>query len=268
MARSIRAPRGIGPWSAAVDRVARSWPRSNDRCVETDTPSPLHALVLAGGQGVRLGTLSKADLHPGGRRLLDRVLDALTPFVSGTTVVVAPESVVVPPGVRRTMESPAGGGPLAGIGAGLAVIAGQRALRPRNTGNTSDDRVVVCSVDTPGVAVLVPRLLDALARAQDDTGTTSPTPGPAPDGAVILGGSPEPFRQYLQGVYRLDALAALLGGEPTLHGRGVARVISRLRLVEVDATAEECRDIDTVDDVAWWDRRLRTAVPQASPSCE
>src|SRR5665647_1703975 len=38
------------------------------------------AVVLAGGRATRLGGLNKAQLEIGGKRLLDRVLDALRPL--------------------------------------------------------------------------------------------------------------------------------------------------------------------------------------------
>ena len=67
----------------------------------------VHALVLAGGTGERLGGASKADLDVGSR-LLDVVLAGLAPRVSGAAVVVAPPGVPVPDGVARTMEEPPG----------------------------------------------------------------------------------------------------------------------------------------------------------------
>ena len=115
----------------------------------------LHAIVLAGGGGRRLGGASKADLDIAGRRLLERVLTGLDGVVDGLRVVVAPPSVRVPRGVLRTLEDPPHGGPLAGIGAGmdaLGAVAG--------SASAADERVLVVSVDTPGVARLA-RLLVA-----------------------------------------------------------------------------------------------------------
>ena len=82
----------------------------------------LDVVVLAGGRGRRLGGLSKADLVVGGARLLDHILGDLAdwdhPAVTlGRTVVVAPDTVNVPDGVRRTLEEPPGGGPSAGVAA-------------------------------------------------------------------------------------------------------------------------------------------------------
>ncbi|WP_433013405.1 molybdenum cofactor guanylyltransferase [Kribbella sp. CA-294648] len=76
------------------------------------------AVVLAGGGSTRFGGVDKAMLVLDGISLLDRVLTAT--ISAATTVVVGPERTVVRP-VEWTRESPPGGGPVAGIAAGLAV---------------------------------------------------------------------------------------------------------------------------------------------------
>ena len=198
----------------------------------------VHALVLAGGTGERLGGASKADLDVGSR-LLDVVLAGLAPHVSGAAVVVAPPGVPVPDGVARTMEEPPGGGPLAGIGAGLDFLTGR-------AGAAGDDRVVVCSVDSPGAGALADRL-SAVVLAPHEAG------------AAIVGGDPEPYTQYLQAVYRArDGARAALGG---LHGVGVRRVLGGLVLRRVGAPWSECRDVDTREDLQWWRARLRGGGP-------
>lgn len=218
----------------------------------------IDAVVLAGGRGTRLGGASKADLDVGGR-LLDRVIDALRPYVTGATVVVAPQKVAVPVGVKRTMEDPPGGGPLAGIGAGLEELG------PEGAG----DLVIVCAVDTPGLAGMLARLVPAALASLEAGG----------DGALIYGGAPEPFDQYLQAVYGLRALRGALrvpaqlgpGDCPGLaesvrlsqspreteivvglHGRGVRRTLKRLRMERVRASREECLDLDTPADLTFW----------------
>lgn len=203
----------------------------------TDTEGPgglIHGIVLAGGTGERLGRVSKADLVVGGRRLLDRVLEGARVVADGTLVVVAPDSVEVPDGCQRVLEDPPGGGPLAGLAAGLDALpppAGAREL------------VLVCGVDTPGIGALAVRLTRALAEH------------PGRDGAIILGGQPEAWRQYLQGLYRRERLGRLLEGL-AVRNRGVTRTLRGLDLIEVPAPAEECRDLDKPADLAWWDARV------------
>jgi len=111
----------------------------------------LDVVVLAGGRGRRLGGVSKADLVVGGARLLDHILGDLAdwdhPGVTlGRTVVVAPDTVNVPDGVRRTLEEPPGGGPSAGVAAALAVLG-------------KGDLVAVLTCDAPRYARALPLLL-------------------------------------------------------------------------------------------------------------
>ena len=78
---------------------------------------PVDLVVLAGGRGTRMGGRDKASIELGGRTLLERVLTA---DLGGRVVVVG--ETAVPDGVRRTVEDPPGGGPVAGIGAGLDAL--------------------------------------------------------------------------------------------------------------------------------------------------
>lgn len=193
----------------------------------------VHALVLAGGSGRRLGGVSKADLDVGDR-LLDLVLAALRSHVNGKVVVVAPATVPVPDGVGRTMEDPPGGGPLAGIGAGVEALEGESGV------------VLVVGVDTPGIHLLAPSLLDAAAQAIAG----------GLDGAIIHGGHPVPYDQFLQAAYDLDALEDVLSAAGAsgagLHGRSVTKVLGQMALVRVPAGSGDCRDLDTPEDLDWW----------------
>jgi molybdopterin biosynthesis protein len=148
--------------------------------------------------------------------------------------------------------------------------------------SAADERVLVVSVDTPGVARLARLLVAAMDRAEarrekpapgwDGTPPRGPVfhagagsgPGPqsAPaqgrraDGALILGGEPRPFRQYLQAVYRCDALRSALEGAGALRGRAVGRTLGGMRLVEVPVRAGLCRDLDTPGDLEFWRGRF------------
>ena len=190
------------------------------------------ALVVGGGGGERLGGVSKPDLILGGVRLIDRVCGVLMEVC----VAVVPPSVRVPDGVLRTLEDPPSGGPLAGVDAGLRALS------------VGDDvLVVVVSVDAPGVGAFLPALLEP---ALDESS----------DGRIVRGGDPEPFDQYLMGVYRAGALrrvideaVAALG---SVRGMGVRRVLRALEVERVSVSADVCRDIDTPEDVDWWESFL------------
>ena len=177
-----------------------------------------------------------------GVRLIDRVCAALTGACGAGCVAVVPPAVRVPNGVARTLEDPPGGGPLAGIDAGLSAL---------NLGEGG--RVVVGSVDAPGVGEFVPLLL------------AEPL-GEAADGRIVRGGEPEPFDQYLMGVYRASSLRRAIdeavAAYGSVRGVGVRRALSSLALERVDMRAAACRDVDTAEDVAWWEARLARALPR------
>jgi molybdopterin-guanine dinucleotide biosynthesis protein A len=168
------------------------------------------ALVLAGGQGRRLGGVDKAELVVDGVRLLDRALAAGAG--AERTIVVGPRRRA-PNHVLWTREQPPGGGPAAGLAAGLA-LAGAPV-------------VVVLAVDLVNAdAVRVGRLLGALGEA---------------DGVAYrdAGGRLQP----LFAAYRRDALVrALEGLDPA--GAALTAVLAGLRLGSVLDDAA-CRDLDT-----------------------
>lgn len=200
-------------------------------------PRPdLAAIVVGGGGGERLGGVSKPDLTLGGVRLIDRVCDALLEACGAGCVAVVPPAVRVPDSVLRTLEDPPGGGPLAGIDAGLAAL-----------GAPADAWVVVVSVDCPGIADVLAALLDEPL-------------GDRCEGRILRGGVPEPFDQYLMGVYRVGALRRVIdeavARRGSVRGMGVRRVLRALALERVDVSADVCRDVDTPEDVAWWGARL------------
>jgi molybdopterin-guanine dinucleotide biosynthesis protein A len=165
-----------------------------------------------------MGGVDKASIEIGGVTLLERSLAAT---VSALEVVVVGEEVPTSRPVTWTREDPPGGGPAAGILAGL-----DRLLR-------TPDLVVVLAVDMPRLnAGTVARLTWAVEA------------DPGVDGAVLV--DAEGRRQTLAAVYRHAALAA---ARPTNredeHGLPVRRLVGDLLLVEVPAFGDEARDVDT-----------------------
>ncbi|WP_367127077.1 molybdenum cofactor guanylyltransferase [Saccharothrix sp. HUAS TT1] len=174
---------------------------------------PWAALVLAGGRGSRLGGVDKASLVVGGRTLLDHVLDAVAP--ARQTVVVGPRKDGVP-GVTWTREDPPGGGPVAGLTAGLAHVR--------------TDLVVVLAVDQPGITrSTVDRLLAAVGE----------------HGAVLVDGDGR--AQWLTGAWRVAALRAALPADP--RDVSARSVLGPLEPVPVIARPGEARDVDTPSDL-------------------
>src|SRR5246127_2903356 len=96
-------------------------------------------VVLAGGRSSRMGT-PKAGLEWHGSTLLHRTAAILLRALDGPVLGVrAPDQPLpdLPAGVRTTDDPVAGRGPMQGVAAGLAALAGPA------------DRAFVCSCDLP-----------------------------------------------------------------------------------------------------------------------
>jgi len=207
----------------------------------------LDVVILAGGAGERLGGVSKADLLLGGRRLLDHILDDLAAGRAGVplgrVVVVAPDSVAVPAGVSRTLEDPPGGGPAAGICAGLELL-GDGAL------------VAVLTCDAPRSARALPALLVAVAGGSGGSGG-----GAGVDGAVVRNAAG--YDQYLLGIYRFAALRRRAREEHGARDVSARHFFAPLHLVTVDA-GDLDRDVDTWADLATLEETSPGARPGAA----
>jgi molybdopterin-guanine dinucleotide biosynthesis protein A len=182
------------------------------------------AVILTGGGAQRLGGVDKASLELEGRTLLDRALAAVD--AAAEVVVVGPETPTAR-GVRFVRESPAGGGPLAGLAAGVA------ALEPGH------DLVVVVAVDMPHVdAHTVSRLL-AAAHGVDAAWLTDPA-----------------GRRQLAGVVR----PGLVPAPDDARGAAMRSLMDTGQSRDVPAVGAEAEDIDSWDDLA----RLRGEPPDES----
>jgi len=246
------------------------------------------AVVLAGGRGSRLGGASKPEVLVGGRALVDHVLDGVRD--ARRVVLVAPASVARP-GVRTVLEDPPGGGPVAGLAAGLAALAGpgpdthggadsgansradggadsgadggadsgpdSRADGGVGGGAPVPDVVVVLACDVPRAGSAVPALV-AAASSSDVDGAR----------LVAADGSAQP----LVAAYRRAPLAAALGALTSTHGVSMRRALADLRLADVPDVDEASLDADTWDDVArlrrapWWHDREHEQKAAAAPT--
>lgn len=122
-------------------------------------------LLLAGGESRRMGR-PKALLPVGGATLVELIAERLAPEFE-SLLVAARDHSQLPPGLRLhfVADLHPGGGPLAGIEAGLAA--------------TSHEALVAVACDMPRVS---PDLLGRLLRASDGFDAAVPR----------LGGRPEP----------------------------------------------------------------------------
>ncbi len=210
--------------------------------------TPVHdALVLAGGAGRRLGGASKPDVLVDGVSLLDRVLAAAAP---ARRVVVVGPSRLARPGVTTVMEEPPGGGPVAGIDAGLRSLDAW--ARPgvgpdggtRGRAHDDDVPVLVLACDVPRVGAVVPDLLTALvSSSQLDAVRLVDTAGHA---QLVAAYRRRPLRAALAALHRT-------GG---VHGVSVRRLHERLRTGDQPDPHGHGRDADTWEDVAYLEKLI------------
>ena len=166
------------------------------------------AIILTGGKGERLGGVDKAELSYRDATLLDHVLSVVDD--AAQKVVVGPEKDL--PGVVWAREDPPGGGPLAGLAAGLAKV--------------TEDWVAVLAVDQPGLTK------DTIARLRE-----------AGRNAVLK----DDRVQWLIGYWNVAELREALPEEP--RDLPLRKTLLALNPAEVSALPGEARDVDTPADL-------------------
>jgi len=187
-------------------------------------------IVLCGGTSRRLGGVDKTRESLAGTTILDHLLDDLPP---GWPVVCVGETRATTRSVQWCRESPAGGGPVAGIAAGLELIRDLGAATDRDA--NSDIAVpgnaicVVVGGDMPFAATALPTLVDALSAQ--------------PGLDAVLASDPDGRTQPLLAAYRFEALRAALPGEP--GGARLMAVVDALRIGTVPCDARTTLDVDT-----------------------
>ncbi|MER6995434.1 NTP transferase domain-containing protein [Streptomyces sp. NPDC000410] len=188
------------------------------------------AIVLAGGAAKRLGGADKPGVSVGGRTLLDRVLAACRG--AGRTVVVGDRRGTAHP-VFWARETPAGGGPLAALDAGVRQVEAET--------------VLVLSADLPFLGeATVRQLLAALDAGGREAALLTDADGR--DQPLVAAYRTEPLRREL----------ALLATEyGALAGLPLRLLTQELQLDQVPAGALDAFDCDTWEDVAAARARIR-----------
>ena len=177
--------------------------------------SDVTVVVLAGGTSRRFGSDKlAARLH--GSTVLDTVLGTVP--AGWPVVVVGPVRECVRP-VAWTREDPPGGGPLAGVAAGVGWVATRL--------------VAVVAGDMPYAGPALVRLVAALRTAPAEVGAVV---------AVDEHGVANP----LLAAYRVDALRAAL---PTPAAGRPAKLLLDVAHVEMLVTGPAGRDVDTPADL-------------------
>jgi molybdopterin-guanine dinucleotide biosynthesis protein A len=191
------------------------------------------AIVLAGGRATRLGGADKPALALGNRSLLELVVAAVDD--AARVIVVGPTRPLT--SVRRAVqwyrEDPPGGGPVAGLAAGLKHVAA--------------DVVVILAADLPSIAPAVAPLLAALAA------------GPADWAALVDDGGRV---NYLAAAWRRVALQQAMAALGEVSGASMRALTAGATLAPVPDTQGWGLDCDTWGDVDEARRRLN---PEGTP---
>jgi molybdopterin-guanine dinucleotide biosynthesis protein A len=186
------------------------------------------AVVLAGGGARRLGGVDKPATVVGGQTLLDRVLAAAA--TADTAVVVGPARPVAPGmRVRWTRERPPGGGPLAGIAAGLRLVTAPF--------------VAVLAADLPFLTAADLGRLRAAVTDEDDEDDEDDE-----HAEVAMLVDPTGRWQPLAAVWRTDALRRAMPATP--DGMPVRSLFAGRRVVGLPGGESTCLDCDTPADLA------------------
>ncbi|HKG49454.1 MAG TPA: NTP transferase domain-containing protein [Actinomycetales bacterium] len=179
-------------------------------------------VVLAGGPSRRLGQ-DKLAADLGGGTVLDVLLEGLAKATADADVVVVGPHRPGPADLLRVREDPPGGGPVAGLAAGMATNLGR--------GLGDDDLVAVLAGDQPFAARALPVLATVV--------------GGDWDGAV--GVDRDGRDQPLLAVYRAGPLRRAIGRHPA--GARVRDVVGRLRVARTPLPEDSSVDVDTVADL-------------------
>jgi len=197
-----------------------------------------YAVIIAGGQGQRLGGVRKGELKIGGRRLVDRVADALgavaMPLMvaTGHGTLVLPLGAVGVPDLNDTL-----GGPLAGLAGAVDWLARH---------GVSDGLLISAAVDTPFLPADFVTVMTTALESHS---------------AVCARWGDEYYPPHA--IWRLSAIATL----PARTRAGAAPKSLKALLGEIDAKAQDWQalsasnpfeNLNTLADLVRLGRRART----------
>lgn len=205
------------------------------------------AVILAGGQGRRLGVESKPLCAVGGKTLLDRAVSSVAGAASIT--VAGPElPVLATSDLVFVQENPPFGGPVAGLKAVAAA------------GQLSAEWTLVLACDVPGARAGV---VDLVSKAADvevsSTNLTDDRPRMSqPHDGLDVGGfclvDEAGFVQWLFGLYKTTHLVERLSRAHS--DQSMRSVVADLELRTIPATNQVTGDVDTPADLKAWNEVL------------
>jgi molybdenum cofactor guanylyltransferase len=220
------------------------------------------AVILAGGQGSRLGGIDKAQLMLAGSPLVERPLAAAAG--AGRIVLVGPDSLARD-GVLLTREDPPGGGPAAATAAGLNALVSSGITTTGAVDSCSFPDgpaagdwstvgpapwILLLSCDLPLAPAGVPHLLSAAPRSTGENDCD----GRDVDGYCLT--DADGRLQWLFALYRTASLLRAVRECGTPTGTSMRKLLAGLNLVGVPDTAAVSADLDTWDDHTSWTERL------------
>jgi molybdopterin-guanine dinucleotide biosynthesis protein A len=188
---------------------------------EVQLTANFDALIIAGGAGRRIGGIDKSLIEIEGAPMLARVLAEVDR--AERTVVVGPvrAGIATNRPIRWCPEEPPGGGPAAGLAAGLLEVRAEV--------------VVVLAVDLPWIAPAVSVLRCRLAS------------GPPVDAAVLV--DPDGRPNYLAAAWRRTALTDAVSALDWVVGAPMRSLYDLARWVALPDRHGWGRAIDTPGDL-------------------
>ncbi len=179
---------------------------------------------------------------------MERTLDACE---GASSVVIVGGEHLRREGALWACEDPPGSGPAAGLAAGLKVL---------DVEGDPSAFVLVLGTDTPrassAAASLLARMRDdavGVADVADVAGVADAGGVDSPNGAWLVDASGT--AQPLVAVYRRDAIADRCASHAT-PGASLRRVTSGLAMIAVEDVQDASRDVDTWEDVEYWEGEL------------
>ena len=176
-------------------------------------------IVLSGGTSSRFGA-DKSQAILGHQQLIHHILTGIPKEFE--IIIVGADPLFTPASYRCVQESPAGGGPVAGIAAALELC--------------ESEIVGVLATDMPFAGAHMIHLLSAMT-SQDD---------------AIMFVDSKGFKQSLAALYRREALENALTKIGNPHGASMRTLISDLNIHEVHMSPEIEKamiDVDTPHDL-------------------
>ena len=176
-------------------------------------------IVLSGGTSSRFGA-DKSQAMLGHQQLIHHILAGIPKEFE--IIIVGADPLFTPASYRCVQESPAGGGPVAGIAAALELC--------------ESEIVGVLATDMPFAGAHMIHLLSAITSHDD----------------AIMFVDSKGFKQPLAALYRREALENALSTIGNPHGASMRTLISHLKIHEVQMSPEiemAMIDIDTPHDL-------------------